>query len=82
MRKRVEAAASGFAARELNPGMAEFPLAGAVLARVMKVVDYRVSHGRWSARRTLAFVTVSSLALWAVIITGALWAAHAIRWAH
>ena len=81
MRKQAEAGAGGSqsATGALNPGVAEFPLASAVVTRVMSIVNGRVARRRWSPRRTLAFITLSSLLLWALIITGGLWLAGALR---
>ncbi len=83
MRKRVEAGANGsrFTARDLDPEMPGTPLASAVIARVMSVVDRRAKPRRWSARRTLAFIIVSSLLLWTLIVSGVLWLARAFHMA-
>lgn len=58
--------------------MAGFPRAGAVLVGLMTLVDHRLAHGRWSARRTLGFIVVTSLLLWSLLISAAVWIAGAL----
>jgi len=58
--------------------MAGFPRAGAALVGLMLLVDRSLAHGRWSARRTLGFIVVTSLLLWTLLMSAIVWVAGAL----
>lgn len=68
-----------FTRRDLPRWLAALPRPGAIILWSMSFVSRRASRGRWSARRTLAFIVVASTLLWAMIIGAGVWLVGLIR---
>ena len=76
---QAEVCAPRFTVKDLSPALAAVPMVSGLLVYLMRIVDGRVGGGKWSARRTLLFIVLSSVLLWALIISGALWLLEALH---
>lgn len=64
---------------DLPHWMGVFPRPRAILLLFMNFASRRVSGGKWSARRALAFVVVASMASWALLIGAVVAISHLVH---